>query len=69
MYSINVFVLSDVVNTEANAEEIITFNIHDTGEMRKEYSGGWIGVVRPKLAWQTEFLTSTTKTNNLVETI
>ena len=58
MYSINAFVLSDVVNIEVRVEEVISFTVHDTGEMRKEYSGGWIGVVRPKLAWQTEILTS-----------
>jgi len=33
--------------------EIIGFSAQDTGEMRKQYLGGWIGLVRPKLAWQT----------------
>jgi lipopolysaccharide transport system ATP-binding protein len=60
MYSINAFVLSEVVNIEVRVDEVISFTVHDTGEMRKEYSGGWIGVVRPKLAWQTELLTSDT---------
>jgi lipopolysaccharide transport system ATP-binding protein len=26
----------------------------ETGDMRKEYTGDWWGVVRPKLAWNTE---------------
>ncbi len=34
--------------------EIISFDVHDTGEMRKEYYGGWRGVVRPRLAWNTK---------------
>jgi len=33
--------------------EIIGFSAQDTGEMRKQYLGGWIGLVRPKLAWRT----------------
>jgi len=37
-------------------EDVISFNVHDTGEMRKEFYGTWIGVVRPKLAWNTECL-------------
>jgi len=34
--------------------DLLTFHVHDTGEMRKEFYGGWLGVVRPRLAWQTE---------------
>jgi lipopolysaccharide transport system ATP-binding protein len=62
MYSINAFILSNSLNLsspisiEVRVDEVISFNVHDTGEMRKEYTGGWIGVVRPKLAWQTNFL-------------
>jgi lipopolysaccharide transport system ATP-binding protein len=29
----------------------LKFNIIDTGIMRKEYTGKWLGVVRPKLLW------------------
>jgi lipopolysaccharide transport system ATP-binding protein len=73
MYSINVIVISglfgDVFNTEARVDEVLSFNVHEMGGMRRDYAGQWIGVVRPKLAWQTEFLTSDTQENNLVETI
>lgn len=32
----------------------ISFTVHDTGEMRKEYYGSWAGpVVRPRLDWRT----------------
>jgi lipopolysaccharide transport system ATP-binding protein len=55
-YSINAIVLSDVTNIQVNATEVISFTVHETGAMRKEYIGGWIGVIRPRLAWQTEML-------------
>ena len=55
LYSINVIVLSDVYNTEIFKGEVISFTVNDTGAMRKEYGGGWGGVVRPRLAWQTEY--------------
>ena len=54
-YSINVIVLTDLMNAEVWARDIFSFNIHETGTMRKEFMGTWIGSVRPKLAWQTEF--------------
>lgn len=52
-YSIRVAICSHVSIIEFVTGEIISFHIHDTGDMRKEYSGVWGGVVRPKLAWQT----------------
>ena len=36
---------------------VLSFNVHDTGEMRKEYLGPWVGpVIRPRLAWHTDYL-------------
>jgi len=73
-YSINAFVLSGALNLsaplsiEVRVDEVISFTVNDTGEMRKEYTGGWIGVVRPKLAWQTDLL-APLHTSDLVETI
>jgi lipopolysaccharide transport system ATP-binding protein len=55
-YSIRVALLSDVSRIELMTQEIVGFTVHEGGEMRKEYLGSWLGVVRPKLAWQTEFL-------------
>jgi lipopolysaccharide transport system ATP-binding protein len=55
-YSINAVVLTDISHIEALAHEAVSFMVHETGEMRREYGGGWLGVVRPKLAWQTEYL-------------
>ncbi|WP_296698042.1 ABC transporter ATP-binding protein [Thiocapsa sp. UBA6158] len=55
-YSINVIVLTDITNAEVFEKEVLTFTVHETGAMRKEYSGVWIGVVRPKLAWSTDLI-------------
>jgi lipopolysaccharide transport system ATP-binding protein len=55
-YSINAIILSDTANIIAMAEEAVSFTVHDTGEMRREYTGHWLGIVRPKLAWQTKVL-------------
>ena len=52
-YSINVIVLTDVTRAEVFAREVISFNVVETGEMRGAYLGHILGVVRPKLAWQT----------------
>jgi lipopolysaccharide transport system ATP-binding protein len=32
---------------------VLQFDIQDDIEMRKEYSGEWIGAIRPKLDWKT----------------
>lgn len=53
-YSVNAIVLTDVTQVHARVDDVVSFTVHDTGEMRKEYSGYWYGVVRPKLEWQTE---------------
>ena len=55
LYSINAIVLTDGTNTDVYEREVISFTVHESGAMRKEYGGGWLGVVRPRLAWQTEY--------------
>ena len=35
---------------------VISFDVQDDPDMRTEYSGEWIGAIRPKLAWKTERL-------------
>ncbi len=52
-YAISALVLSDVTRIEATAADAIAFTVHDTGSMRKEYGDRWLGVVRPRLGWQT----------------
>jgi len=60
-YSINAIVLTEVTRTEIFAREVVSFTVHETGAMRKEFGGSWLGVVRPKLAWQTEYLNPLSK--------
>lgn len=53
-YSITAIVGKLPNDTLILEKDVISFDVCDTGEMRKEYYGGWLGVVRPKLAWKTE---------------
>jgi len=54
-YSINAFLSADKNWQDMTiAEEVISFQMHDTGEMRKEHTTEWIGMVRPKLEWHTK---------------
>ncbi len=53
-YEISAFVGRTVGQADAVAEGILSFEVHDSGAMRGEYSGSWAGpVIRPRLAWQT----------------
>lgn len=40
----------------ASVQEVLTFAVVDTGEMRKEYSGDWMGLVRPRVMCRTQAL-------------
>jgi len=56
-YRISAFLVPDnSMDKMAITESVLSFSIVETGEMRKEYTGEWIGVVRPKLYWDTERL-------------
>jgi lipopolysaccharide transport system ATP-binding protein len=56
-YSVTAIVGKVPAKTQILEEGVLSFEVHDTGEMRKEYLGAWRGpVVRPKLAWGTTFL-------------
>lgn len=53
-YSINAFLVPQDMSDMGIAENVLSFTMEETGEMRKEYTGEWIGMIRPKLFWQTE---------------
>lgn len=55
-YSVSAFLVPLDMNDMAVAEEALSFTVVDTGEMRKEYGGDWIGLIRPKMTWETNFL-------------
>ncbi|MBD3308671.1 ATP-binding cassette domain-containing protein [candidate division KSB3 bacterium] len=56
LYSVTAMVDKGVCTTQIFEDFVLSFYVHDTGEMRKEYLGEWIGTVRPRLAWHTEYL-------------
>ena len=55
-YSISAFLVPEDFADMAVAEEVLSFSITDTGGMRKEYGGDWVGLIRPKMSWATRFL-------------
>lgn len=55
-YTITPIVGKGIATTLLLEEDLIGFDVHDSGSMRQEYFGGWLGTVRPKLPWQTEYL-------------
>lgn len=57
-YSVTAIVGKVPNQTQILEEDVLSFDVQDTGEMRKEFSGGWLGVVRPRLAWDTECIDS-----------
>jgi len=52
-YKVNVVVLDAKNTVLKELNEMLRFSTIDDGSMRKEYLGNWIGVVRPKLNWNT----------------
>lgn len=52
-YSITVYLGSEDPADFAHTEEVISFSVVDTGEMRKEFTGEWMGLIRPKMHWHT----------------
>lgn len=57
-YFIDVFIASSagIITSHISEQQIISFDVIETGAMRKEHGGKWIGVVRPRLDWKTEYL-------------
>ena len=66
-YSITVVITTDVSQPQVYAREVIAFMVHDTGAMRKEFGGEWLGVVRPRLAWRTQRLMAEPREGRLEE--
>lgn len=52
---VNAIILNNVTRFEAQFNDAISFNVQDADQMCKEYDGGWIGLVHPKFAWNTEY--------------
>ena len=50
----SVFILTEVTRLHVSEKEVVSFTVHESGEMRGEFTGEWLGVIRPKLEWSTE---------------
>ena len=55
-YSVTAIVGKGGHDTQIMEDCVVSFTVHDSGEMRKEHPNGYLGVVRPKLAWDTEYI-------------
>ena len=55
-YTVGVVLGKEPRTTLLLHDNAVSFDVHDTGEMRKTFFRGWGGVVRPRLAWHTERL-------------
>ena len=57
-YRVQVLFVRDESTIVLNAEDILTFEVHDAEETRSSWHGKWAGVVRPELTWRTERLSN-----------
>ncbi len=64
LYSVTAIVGRRGTDTLVLEDYALSFHVHDTGEMRKEFLGEWVGTVRPRLAWHTEFIGPTVEALN-----
>lgn len=55
-YKISAFLCTETMQDIAITDEVIGFNVVDTGAMSREYSGDWWGMIRPRMDWKTEFI-------------
>jgi lipopolysaccharide transport system ATP-binding protein len=58
-YLVSVLVGPELGKPSIVLDSVLSFVVHDTGAMRKEYLGSWGGpVIRPRMDWATESLES-----------
>lgn len=53
-YTVDVSITTNLSHLQVHVKNVIAFNVYESGGMSQEYMGNWRGVVRPRLAWQTE---------------
>jgi lipopolysaccharide transport system ATP-binding protein len=54
-YFVSLFLGPEIGKAMIRCESVLSFVVHDTGAMRKEYLGSWVGpVIRPRLDWTTQ---------------
>jgi lipopolysaccharide transport system ATP-binding protein len=53
-YLVSLYLGTEIGKPTIACDSVLSFVVHDTGAMRKEFLGSWSGpVVRPRLAWTT----------------
>ena len=53
-YFVSVIIGPEVGVVSLRQDSVLSFLVHDTGAMRQEFTGSWLGpVIRPRLDWQT----------------
>lgn len=55
-YAITPILGINVRDTQVLLPDALEFEVADTSDMRKEYQDHWLGVVRPKLPWSTQYV-------------
>ena len=55
-YRISTFLCTEDVHNMAIVQEALSFSVTDTGEMSKEFTGEWWGLIRPKMQWNTVYI-------------
>jgi lipopolysaccharide transport system ATP-binding protein len=53
-YTVDAMIVRDSQHVEARANQSVTLEMHDEGSTRSDYSGEWVGVVRPLCMWETK---------------
>lgn len=51
-HQVTALIVQDQLNIVARADGAVGFHVHDYGTMRGNFTGKWIGAVRPLLSWE-----------------
>lgn len=55
-YFISTLVWGDNYNFASRQDSVVQFEIHEDGESRGDYFGGWSGVIHPALEWSADLI-------------
>jgi len=56
-YQVNLLLVRDQGTVLSSHEDVLSFNVDDSDELRGDWHGRWPGAVRPVLDWTTELVT------------
>jgi lipopolysaccharide transport system ATP-binding protein len=57
-YYADALIVKDTRHVLAKAHQAVSIEMHDEGSLRSDYLGEWVGVVRPRCAWETSRVTA-----------